>query len=47
MERKQATKRNPKDWETVQAELEHLKKAAPPVVPTAADVPAQPGLSSE
>jgi hypothetical protein len=42
-----ATKRNPKDWARVQAELEQLKKAAPPVVPTAADVPVQPGLSSE
>jgi hypothetical protein len=42
-----ATKRNPKDWATVQAELEQLKKAAPLVVPTAADVPAQPCLSSE
>ena len=30
-----ATKRKPKDWARVQAELEQLKKAAPPVVPTA------------
>src|ERR1017187_5994314 len=37
-----ATKRKPKDWAKVQAELEQLKKAAPPVVPTAADAPAQP-----
>jgi hypothetical protein len=35
-----ATKRNPKDWARVQAELEQLKKAAPLVVPMAADVPA-------
>ena len=42
-----ATKRKPKDWAKVQAELEQLKKAAPPVVPTAADGPVQPGLSSE
>ena len=42
-----ATKRNRKDWARVQAELEQLKKAAPPVVPTAADLPAQPGFSSE
>jgi hypothetical protein len=42
-----ATKRKPKDWARVQAELEQLKKAAPPVVPPAADGPVQPGLSSE
>ena len=42
-----ATKRKPKDWAKVQAELEQLKKAAPPVVPPAADGPVQPGLSSE
>jgi len=42
-----ATKRKPKDWAKVQTELEQLKKAAPPVVPTAADGPVQPGLSSE
>ncbi len=42
-----ATKRDPKDWATVQAELEQLKKAAPPAVPNAADVPAQLGPSSE
>ena len=34
-----ATKRKPKDWAKVQAELEELKKAAPPAVPTAADGP--------
>jgi hypothetical protein len=28
-----ATKRKPKDWAKVQAELEQLKKATPPVVP--------------
>jgi len=32
-----ATKRKPKDWAKVQAELEQLKKAVPPVVPTAPD----------
>jgi hypothetical protein len=42
-----ATKRKPKDWARVQVELEQLKKAAPPVVPTVADGPVQPGLSSE
>ena len=42
-----ATKRKPKDWAKVQAELEQLKKAAPPVVRPAADGPVQPGLSSE
>jgi len=42
-----ATKRKPKDWAKVQVELEQLKKAAPPVVPTAADGPVQPVLSSE
>ena len=42
-----ATKRNPKDWAKVQAQLEQLKKAAPPVVPTAADGPVQSSLSSE
>ncbi|MGA8041351.1 MAG: zinc dependent phospholipase C family protein [Terracidiphilus sp.] len=42
-----ATKRNRKDWARIQAELEQLKKAAPPAVPPAADVPAQPGLPSE
>jgi hypothetical protein len=42
-----ATKRKPKDWARVQTELEQLKKAAPPVVPTSADGPVQPGLSSE
>ena len=41
-----ATKRKPKDWAKVQAELEQLKKAAPPAVPTAADAPLQSGLSS-
>jgi Zinc dependent phospholipase C len=34
-----ATKRKPKDWATVQAELEQLKKAAPPVVTGEADEP--------
>jgi hypothetical protein len=42
-----ATKRKPKDWAKVQAELEQLKKAGPPVVPTAGDGPVQPGLWSE
>jgi hypothetical protein len=42
-----ATRRKPKDWARVQVELEQLKKAAPPVVPTAADGPVQPVLSSE
>jgi hypothetical protein len=34
-----ATKRKPKDWAKVQAELEQLKKAAPPVVTGEADEP--------
>jgi Bacterial Ig-like domain (group 3) len=42
-----ATKRKPKDWTRVQAELEQLKKAAPPVAPTAKDGTVEPGLSSE
>ena len=42
-----ATKRKPKDWARVQAEVEQLKKAGPPVVPPTADRPVQPGLSSE
>ena len=42
-----ATKRKPKDWARVQAELEQLKKAAPPAAPPAADGPVQRGLSSE
>src|SRR5271166_573315 len=36
-----ATKRKPKDWAKVQVELEQLKNAAPPVVPTAANGPLQ------
>ena len=36
-----------RDWASVQAELEQLKKSAPSVVPTAVDVPAQPGLSAK
>jgi hypothetical protein len=40
-------KRKPKDWARVQAQLEQLKKAPPPVVPTAADGPFQSGPSSE
>jgi hypothetical protein len=42
-----ATKRKPKDWAKVQAEVEQLKKAAPPAVPPASVGPVQPGLSSE
>jgi len=42
-----ATKRKPKDWAKVQAQLEQLKKAGPPVVPPAADGPVQSRLSSE
>jgi len=42
-----ATKRKPKDWAKVQAELKQLKTAAPPVVPTATDRPLQSSLSSE
>lgn len=42
-----ATKRKPKDWAKVQAELEQLKKAAPPIVPGPAEGRAGPGLSSE
>ena len=42
-----ATKQKPKDWAKVQAELDQLKKTAPPVVPTAAEGPVQPALSSE
>jgi hypothetical protein len=34
-----ATKRKPKDWAKVQAELEQLKKAAPPMVTGEADEP--------
>jgi len=37
-------KRNPKDWAKVQAELEQLKNAVPPVVTTAD--PSLSGLSS-
>lgn len=40
-----ATKRKPKDWAKVQAELEQLKKVTPPAVPTPAVGPLQPGLS--
>ena len=39
------TKRKPKDWARVQAELEQLKRAAPPVFTPTADTPVQPGLS--
>jgi hypothetical protein len=42
-----ATKRKPKDWAKVQAELEQLKNAVPPVVTTGADDPSLPGLSLE
>ena len=42
-----ATKRKPKDWARVQAELEQLKKAAPPVVTTAADGPLKSSPLSE
>jgi hypothetical protein len=42
-----ATKRKPKDWAKVQAELEQLKKAAAPVVRTTADGPVQAGFSSQ
>jgi hypothetical protein len=42
-----ATKRKPKGWARVQAEVEQLKKAGPPVAPTAADGPVQLVLSSE
>ncbi len=45
-----ASKQNPKEWATVQAELEQLKRAAPPAVtpvtPTA-DARDQPGLRSK
>ena len=42
-----ATKQKPKDWATVQAEIEQLKNAAPYVPPTPADVPAQPDPTSK
>ena len=42
-----ATKRKPKNWAKVQAELEQLKKAAPPLVPPLTNLPGQPSLSSE
>jgi zinc dependent phospholipase C len=42
-----ATKRKPKDWARVQAELEQLKKAAPPVVPPTADGSFLSGFSPE
>lgn len=42
-----ATMRKPKDWTRVQDELEQMKKAAPPVVPATADVPAHAGLPSD
>jgi hypothetical protein len=42
-----ATKRKPKNWAKVQAELEQLKKAVPPVVPPLTDVHGQSGLSSK
>jgi len=41
------TKRKPKDWARVQAELEQLKKAAPPAIVAPADGPVQAGLSFE
>ncbi|HLJ78942.1 MAG TPA: zinc dependent phospholipase C family protein [Acidobacteriaceae bacterium] len=41
-----ATKRNPKEWTRLQAELEQLKKAAPPTAPTAAGSPGPPGSVS-
>jgi hypothetical protein len=37
-----ATKQNPKAWAKVQTQLEQLKKAAPPMVPAAADDPSGP-----
>jgi len=42
-----ATKRKPKEWEKVQAELEQLKKAAPPVVAGNADAASLPEHPSE
>ncbi len=42
-----AMKRKPKDWVKVQAELEQLKKAAPPVVAGGADDPSLSSRSSE
>ncbi|MGH9690625.1 MAG: zinc dependent phospholipase C family protein [Candidatus Acidiferrales bacterium] len=42
-----ATKRKPKEWEKVQAELEQLKKAAPPVVAGNADTASLPEHPSE
>jgi Zinc dependent phospholipase C len=39
-----ATKRKPKDWAKVQAELEQLKNAVPPGNRTAADAPSMPGV---
>jgi hypothetical protein len=39
-----ATKRKPKDWAKVQAELEQLKNAGPPGNRTAADVPSMAGV---
>src|SRR6202040_2712055 len=38
-----ATKRKPKDWAKVQAELEQLKKAGPAAVTGEADKPSSPG----
>jgi hypothetical protein len=42
-----ATKRKPKVWAKVQAQLEQLKMAAPPVVAGGADDPSLSGCSSE
>jgi hypothetical protein len=42
-----AMKRKPKDWVKVQAQLEQLKKAAPPVVAGGADDPSLSSRSSE
>jgi hypothetical protein len=42
-----ATKRKPKDWAKVQAELEQLKKAVPRVVTGEADEPSISGHSTE
>jgi len=41
------TKRKPKEWAKVQADLEQLKKASPPVVPSAANGLVQPGRSAD
>ena len=42
-----AMKRKPKDWVKLQAELEQLKKAAPPVVTGGVDDPSLSSRSSE